>query len=53
MRSSAEPKYRKCVKGHSLLSFARKFGDKYGKELIDAATKTAIDATRTASKLVV
>ena len=35
------------------LSFARKFGDKYGKELMDAATKTGIDAAKTASKRVI
>ena len=53
MRYSAEPKYRKYVKGYSFLSFARRFGDKYGKKLIDTATKTGIDATKTASKRVV
>ena len=30
----------------------KKFGDKYGKKLMDAATKTEIDATKTASKRV-
>ena len=30
-----------------------KFGDKYGKKLIDTATKTGIDAAKTASKRVV
>ena len=35
------------------LSFARKFGDKYGKKLINTATKTRIDAGKTASKRVV
>ena len=35
------------------MSFVRKFGDKYGKKLIDAATKTGIDAAKTASKRVV
>ena len=36
------------------MSFARKFGDKYGeKKLIDTATKTEMDATKTASKRVV
>ena len=43
MRYSTEPKYRKYVKGHSFLSFARNFGDKYGKRLMDNATKTGID----------
>ena len=32
MRYSTEPKYRKYVQGYGSLSFARKFGDKYGKE---------------------
>ena len=39
MRYSTEPKNRKYVKGHGFLSFARKFGNKYGKKLIDTATK--------------
>ena len=34
------------------MSFARKFGDKYGKKFIDTATKTGIDATKTVSKRV-
>ena len=53
MRYSTEPKYRKYVKGNGFLSFARKFGDKYGKQLKDAATKTGIDAAKTAFKRVV
>ena len=52
MRYSAEPKFRKYVEGYGFLSFARKFGDKYGKKLIDTATKTGIDAVKTASKRV-
>ena len=39
MRYSAEPKHRKCVKAYGFLSFARKFGDKYGKKLMDTVTK--------------
>ena len=35
------------------MSFARKFGDKYGKKLMDTATKTGIDAAKIASKRVV
>ena len=31
------------------LSFARKFGNKYGKKLMDAAAKTGIDSAKTAS----
>ena len=53
MRCSTEPKYRKYVKVYGFLSFARNFGDKYGKKLMDAATKTGIDAAKTASKRVV
>ena len=53
MRYSTERKYRKYAKGYDFLSFARKFGDKYGKKLMDTATKTGIDAAKTASKQVV
>ena len=53
MRYSAEPKFRKYVKGYGFWSFTRKVGDKYGKKLIDTATKTGIDAAKTASKRVV
>ena len=35
------------------MSFSRIFGDKYGKKLMDTATKTEIDAAKTASKRVV
>ena len=35
------------------MSFARKLNNKYGKKLIDTATKTGIDATKNASKRVV
>ena len=38
MRYLTEPKYRKYIKGYGFLSF-----DKYGKKLMDAATKTGID----------
>ena len=49
MRHSTEPKYRKYVKRYGLLSNdKRKFGVKYGKKLIDTATKTGIDASKTA-----
>ena len=53
MRYSTQPKFGKCIKGYDFLSFARTFGDKYGKKLIDTATKTKIDAAKTASKKVV
>ena len=35
------------------MSFAKLFGDKYGKKLIDTATKTGMDAAKFASKRVV
>ena len=35
------------------MSFAKKINNKYGKKLIDTATKTGIDAVKTASKRVV
>ena len=53
MRYSTQPKFRKYVKGYDFLSLATKFGDKYGRKLKDNATKTRIDAAKTASKRVV
>ena len=35
------------------MSFTRKCGHRYGKKLMDTATKTGIDAAKTASKKVV
>ena len=35
------------------MSFAKKFGDKYGKKLVDTTRKTEIDAAKTASENVV
>ena len=53
MRHSAEPKFRKYVKGNDVLLFARKFSNKYGKKLMNTAAKTKIDPTKAASKGVV
>ena len=53
MRYSTESRFGKYVKGYGFLSFTRKFGDKYGKKLMDTATKTGMDAAKTASKRVV
>ena len=53
MRYSTEPKYRKYVKRYGFLSFARRFVDKYGKKLMDTATKTEIDAAKATSKRLV
>ena len=53
MRYSTEPRFRKYVKGYGFLSFAKNFGNKYGKKLMDTATKTGIDAAKTTSKRIV
>ena len=53
MRYSAESRFRKYVKGYGFLSFARQFGNRYVKKLMDTATKTGIDAAKTAFKRVV
>ena len=53
MRYSTEPKYTKNVESYGFWSFARRFGDKYDKELMDNATKAGIDAEKTASKRVI
>ena len=53
MRYSTELRFRKYVKAYGFLSFAKKSGNKYGKKLMDTATKTGIGAAKTASKRVV
>ena len=62
MRYSLEPEYRKYAKGYGFLSFARNFGNKYGKsmissknvkKLIDGATKTSKDFAKIAGKKVI
>ena len=53
MKYSTEPRFRKFIKGYGFLSFSRKFGDKYGKKLMDTAIKTGIDAIKIASKRIV
>ena len=69
MRYSLEPTYRKDVKGYSFLAFARKFGDKcgkklmntakkvetskYGKKIIDATKKQGSEFAKTAGKRIV
>ena len=50
MRYSTEPKFRKYVQGYGFLSFSRKCGDRYDKKIMDTATKTGIDAAKTASE---
>ena len=46
MRYSLEPNYRRYVIGYGFLSFARKFGNKYGKKLMNIATETGINAAK-------
>ena len=46
-------RYYKNDKDYSVLSFARKVGNKDGKKLMDTATKTGMDAAKAASKRVV
>ena len=46
MRYSLEPNYKRYVKGYGFLSFERKFGKKYGKKLMNTATKTEINAAK-------
>ena len=53
MRYSIEPRFRKYVKGYGFLSFAKNFDNKYGKKLMDTATKTGMDAAKIASKRIV
>ena len=52
MRYSTEPRFRKYFKRYGFLSFARKCDDKYSKKLMDTATKTGMNAAKTASKRV-
>ena len=51
-RCSLEPRTRKYVKGFRFLSFARNLFSKYGKRLLDTATKTGVDALKCTSKKV-
>ena len=46
MRYQTDNKYRKYVPDYGFLSFARKFGDKYGKKFMTTATKTGINAAK-------
>ena len=41
MKYSLEPRYRKYVHGYAFLSFARKFGNKYGRKLINTGINSA------------
>ena len=49
-RYSIEPRTKRYVKGYGFLPFARNLPNKYGKQLMAAATETGLDALKTASK---
>ena len=53
MRYSIEPRFRKYVKDYGFLSFSKNFDNKFGKKVMDTATKTGMDAAKIASKRVV
>ena len=53
MRYWTQSRFRKYVKGYGFFPFARNFGDKYCKKLMDTAIRTGIDAAKTTSKRVV
>ena len=40
MSYSIEPRERRYIKEYGLLSFARNFGNKYGKKLMNTAIRT-------------
>ena len=48
-RYPLELRTRKYVKGYGVLSFAKNLSDRYGKQLIDTATTTGLDALKTGS----
>ena len=50
MRYSIEPRTRKDIKAYRFLWFARNQFDKYGKNVLNTATKTGLDPAKTASK---
>ena len=46
MRSSIEPRRRKHVKRYELFPFATNLSRKYGKKLLNTATKTGLGAQK-------
>ena len=61
MRYSTEPRDRRYVTGYGFLSFAKNIGknidknisNKYNQKLVDSVKKTATDAIKTASKIII
>ena len=49
---SIEPRTMKYVKGYGFLSFGRNLANKCGRQLLDTATKTGLEALKTVSKKV-
>ena len=52
MKYSTKLIYKTYDEGYAFLSFLKRLEDKYGRKLIDTATKTVIVAPKTASKRV-
>ena len=52
-RYSIEPRTSKYIKGYIFISFARNLSNKFGKQLLDTATKTGLNTLKTSSKTVV
>ena len=50
MTYSIEPKYKEYVEGYDYFVTCKQIGDEYGKKSIKTATKTEIDAAKTALK---
>ena len=50
MRYSIEPRERRFVKGYGFMSFARNFGDKYSKALMDKGIDVGKTFAKTAGK---
>ena len=53
MRYSLEPSYRKYVKGYGFMSFAKNFGNRYSKKLMDSVAKPGKEFAKTAGKKVI
>ena len=49
-RYSIKPRRRKYVQEYGFLSFWRNLSNKYGRQLLDAASKTRLDTLKTATQ---
>ena len=50
IRFSIEPLTKELVKGYGFLSFKRNLSKNYGKQLLEAATKTGQETLKTATR---